>query len=177
MGRAAVRQVVTAYFTNANIPFIGTVHPSRPYIITEEDYDLQMSNALFAGVASANSSSGVLVVNIPNSSRVREAMTGRAFVNDFVTHNVALEFFFANTAGDALQAQADHDTACDAITIAVRADPLLANGAVVFSAGEFRSGVHIEQHEPFTGEDGTTVFIPSRAYFDVHEYVIGPAGT
>ena len=177
MGRAAVRQVVTSYFTNANIPFIGTVYESRPYIITEEDYDLQMSSALLTGAASSGSSSGVLVVNIPNSSRVREAMTGRAFVNDFVTHNVTLELFFANTAGDAIRAQADHDIVCDAITIAVRADPLLSNGQVVFSAGEFRSGVHIEQHEPFTGEDGTTVFIPSRAYFDVHEHVIGPAGT
>lgn len=176
MGRAAVRRVLTDYLTNANIPFIGTVYASRPYIITEDDYDLQMSNAVLADVASPGSSSGVLVVNMPNSARVREAMTGRAFVNDFVTHNVAVELFFANTAGDALQAQADHDTVCDAIVIAIRADPLLANGKVVFSAGEFKSGVHIEQHEPFTGEDGSTVFIPSRAYFDVYEYVIGPAG-
>ena len=177
MGRAAVRQVVTDFFTNANIPFVGTVYAARPYIITEEDYDLQMSNALLASADSPGSSSAVLVVNMPNSGRVREAMTGRGFVNDFVTHNVTLELFFANTAGDALQAQTDHDAICDAITIAVRADPLLSNGAVVFSAGEFRSGVHIEQHEPFTGEDGSTVFIPSRAYFDVMEYVIGPAGT
>jgi len=174
MGRVAVRQVVAAYLENLNLLHVGTVFPARPLIVTEEDYDLTMAGFI---TTSSNGSSAVLVVNIPDSKRTVEALTGRAGLEDKDIHSVVLELFLANTAGDAMGAQADHDAIVDAINAGVRGDPTLGAPSVVFSAGEFDAGIQVTQREPFTTLDGTTIVMPALIEFDVWEWIEGTPGS
>lgn len=174
MGRAFVRGVVTQYLQQARIPYVGTVYPARTYI-NESDYDAVMNGLVAQEVTSPNGSAVVLVVNLPDSERERMTLTGRAFVNDTDKHDVVLEMFFANTSGDPLVAQDDHDTVTDAIVRAIRADGTF--GGQLFSAGEFAPWIRVEQSEPVTGEDGMTVFINGLVLFQAWEWVAGAAGS
>jgi len=172
MGRQAIFDAATSYFENADIPMVGTVFPGRPIVVDEEDYDLQMSQGLFEDVSSIDGSSAVLIVNIPTGHRQRQTITGRAFEDDSYIHNMVLELFFANVSGDGVAAQRDHNAVCDAIVAAIRADPLLGQPPVVWSAGEFKP-VDVEQREPFTNSDGLVIFIPAVIRFDVYEWLTG----
>lgn len=173
MGRAAVRSAVQAFFEAANLPYVGTVFPSRAYI-HGEDYEFNAANYY---VGSANGTSAVLVVNIPRRKRKRIAMTGRGGVNDTDIFPITLEIFLANVAGSPTDAQADYDTIADEIVLLIRGNPLLGNSTSVWSAGEFNAGVEDEQSAPFTDAEGTTVFIVGTVRFEVWEWDAGPAGT
>jgi hypothetical protein len=172
-GRAAVRAAVTSYLTNyANppIPYLGTVYPARTYV-NEQDYTEDMTGQAVA--ASQGGSAAVATVNLPQSTRTREAEVGRAAVNDLNVHKVALEVFFASTGGNPVTAQQDHDTVMDAITVAIRADGTL--GGQVWSAAEYQGGVEVLQAMPYTDDEGMVVFIPSVVRFEVWEWIAGQA--
>jgi hypothetical protein len=177
MGRASIRQAAFNYFTNAGIPNVGTVFASRPIVVTEDDYDIQMAEGLIKYVTSPQGSSGVIIVNISESARKRDALTGYGgAVADFTIHQMELELFFANSAGNAEACQTDHDATVDAIVIAIRADPTLGtagNPGAIFGAGVFSVPVTVHQGSPFWGPDGTTVFIPSIVRFEAWESVVG----
>lgn len=175
MGRAAIRTALTTYMTAAKIPFVGTVYRARPFIVNDEDYEVSMAAGTEQLVGTPEGSGAVLIVHLPNSGRERMTITGRAFVDDKQIHDVTLEILFANNGGDAVVAQDDHDTITDAITVALRADPLLGAPGVVWSSGEFRP-IKVEQHEPYCTSESTTVFIPATVSFQVWEWIAGPAG-
>lgn len=177
MPRTQVRAAVTAYFTNANISFVGSVMSARNYI-NEQDYE---QNMMGQAVASSNGSACVLVVNILDDERMRRADTGRGAQNDTEVHTVFLELFFASTGGEPIAAQEDYDTIVDQIIQAIRNDPTLAAPTVVWSAGENpglsgapASGVRHQQKEPYTSADGMTVCIPGIVQFEVWEWIAGP---
>ena len=167
--RAAVRD----FFVAANVPYVGTVFKTREYV-HEEDYE--QNEALFFTV-SPGGSGAILVVNIPDDDRRRIAMTGRGGVHDRDIFRVALEVFLANNSGDPGPAQEDYDTIIDTIKTLVRGNPLLNNSTAIWSAGEFTYGVKHAQSEPYTGGDGTTVFITGVVRFEVYQWDAGPAGT
>jgi hypothetical protein len=175
MGRAAVRQVLTQYLTDAKIPFVGKVYSARPFIVDEDDYEVSIAAGTTELVGNTTGTGAVLICHLPDSNRERVTMTGRKFVDDKTIHDVVLELLFANNGGDAVVAQDDHDTICDAITVALRADPLLGNPQVVWSSGEFRP-IKVEQHEPYCTSESTTVFIPTTLTFQVWEWIAGPSG-
>jgi len=175
--RANVREAAVEYLQNANLPFVGTVFAARPEVVDEEDYERSLSGAVSQYVTSQSGSAAVLIVNVPSSDRKRETLTGLSHVEDTDTHELVLELVLANTAGEAVEAQQDHDTVCDAIVASIRADPLLGTGLSgrVFPAGSAQ--VQVTQSMPFTGADGTTVFILAVIRTDVIEWISGPAGT
>ena len=172
MGRAAVRAAVTAYLNNLGLPYVGAVYPARTYI-SESDYEIHMLNDAVQYVSSPNGSGASIVVNLPTGKRQRRADTGRGAVNDTYIHKVSLEVYFACTSGDPLQAQADHDAIMDPLVVAIRTDPLLGDPSVVWSAGEFDYGVDVSQSEPYTDEEGMTVFIPCLVETEVWEWISG----
>lgn len=174
MGRAIVRAAVSNYFTNAGIPFVGMVYSARPIVINENDYERTMSAGTIEFIESGNGSGAVMVVNIPDDKRVRKTLTGRGAVDDTNVHTIVLEIFFGSTGGEGISAQSDHDQLIDAVVTAIRSDPLLGTGGKpIWSAGEFDFGVVVEQAEPYTGSDGTTVFIPSTIRFQAWEWIAG----
>jgi hypothetical protein len=101
-------------------------------------------------------------------------MSGRGAVNDKWVHPVDLELFFANTSGDPVVTQVEYDQTVDAMVIAIRSNPLLGDPQDVWSAGEFEYGVRHRQSQPFTGEDGLTVFIYGVVSCEVWEWIAGP---
>lgn len=173
MTRAAVRSAAQSFFEGLNLPFVGTVFPARSYV-HGEDYE---QNAAFQYVGSVNGSGAVLVVNIPSEKRQRRAMTGRGGVNDSCIYRMAIEVYFASTAGQPVDAQTDYDQIIDEMELQIRANPNLGNPIAVWSAGEFNYGVEHEQSEPWTEEDGTTIFITGVVRFEAWEWDAGPAGS
>jgi len=170
MPRTQIRAALTEFFLNQAIPYVGTVYPARAYL-KEQDYE---QNAMSFYTQSINGSGCVLVINLPKDDRVREAMSGRGAVNDKWVHPVDLELFFANTSGDPVVAQVEYDQSVDAMVIAIRSNPLLGDPQDVWSAGEFEYGVRHRQSQPFTGEDGLTVFIYGVVSCEVWEWIAGP---
>ena len=164
MGRAAVRSAVAAYFSNATIPFVGTVYSARNYI-NEQDYANYTANV--------NGSGAVLVVNVTEDDRERRADTGRGAVNDTDIHHVAVEVFFASTVGDPIAAQGDYDTLIDSLFELIRADANLGDPTVVWSAGEYAPWIKHHQTAPYTDADGMTVFINGAVLFDAWEFIAG----
>jgi hypothetical protein len=169
MGRVAVRSAVAAYLTNAALPFVGTVYPARPVVLSESAYEQTMIGEAVA--LTQGGSSAVLVVNIPSDERSRRADTGRGAVNDTRIHQVALELWFASMAGDGIRAQSDYDGIVDAIVVLIRADATM--GGLVWSAGEYTAGIHHEHAAPYTDADGTVVQIPGVIRFEVWEWAAG----
>lgn len=167
MGRLAVRQAIQTYLTNANIPYVGVVHQARTYI-NETDYDQHMNGTV---VTSPAGSGCVLVVNLVDDVRNRQAMIGRGNVNDANVHRVALEVFFANRAADPEQAQLDYDAIIDAIFVSLRKDP--TEGNQLWSAGEFAPGIQHSQTSPYTDADGMTTFINGVIRFEAWEWLSG----
>lgn len=168
MGRATARAAVTTLLSGGAVPYVGNVYSARTYV-NEQDYEFYMLNNAVQYVSSPNGSGIVLVVDILDSLRQRQAATGRGAVNDTTIHEVQVEIFLACTGGDPLKAQADFDTAADAMVDLVRANPTV-NGQS-WSAGEFDAGVRIRQVEPYTDEAGMTVFIPGLLEFQFFEWV------
>jgi hypothetical protein len=177
--RAVVRAAVASYLGAQSIPFLGTIHTARPFLIPEDDYDSQISNwALQLNPPVGDNRSGcVMIIHIPDSQRSRVSLSGRAFIEDTDVHTVVLEMLFANQSGDGEIAQGEHDILMDATVMAIRADPLLGMPGTIWSAGEFQQGVHVTQHEPFWSQDGLTEFIVALIRFDTWEWLSGPAGT
>jgi hypothetical protein len=167
MGRAAVRQAVTSFIQGAGIPYVGSVYPARTYIVDMTDYTALTGS-------SPNGSDAIVMVNIPSDKRTRVADVGRGAVDDTNIHPIALEIFFGSSAGDPVAAQEDYDQIIDAFFIAVRNNPTLGNGTVIWSAGEFAAGVRHAQSEPFTDENGLTVMINGVIEFEAWEW---PAGS
>ncbi len=170
MGRQVVRTAVAEYFANANLEFVGTVFPARPEVVNEQAYE---ENRLKEAVPSVHGSSAILVVNIPTDDRQRRADTGRGAVNDSVIHRIAMEVFFASTAGEAIPAQEDYDAIIDDMFDLIRANATLGSSSI-WSAGEYEHGIKHQQGEPFTDADGTVVFISGVVLFDAYEWVAGP---
>ncbi|HEX7355313.1 MAG TPA: hypothetical protein VF288_10835 [Mycobacteriales bacterium] len=165
MGRVAVRAAVAAALAAAAIPAVGTVYAARDYV-SGADYEHAMYSQAGSGA--------VLVVNLPGPDHRRmRALAGRGSVNDTEIHPVAIEVFLANTAGDPVGAQQDFDAIADAITVLVRNDPTLSAPDVIWSAGEYEAGVEVTQQEPFTDEEGTTVFVFGLIRFDAWEWIAG----
>lgn len=171
MGRLQVRLAVQAAIQGAGVPYLGTVYPARPTIVSEYDYIQTMSGQAVA--ASDNGSACVAVVNIPSDRRVRQADVGRGAVQDLDIHQIALELFFASTGAKAVAAQEDYDSIVDAITVFVRNNATLGDPTVVWSAGEFTAGVAHEQGEPYTSEDGLTILINGVIRFEADEWLAG----
>jgi len=179
--RASMRAAAFNYFNAkvdaGTIPYIGTVFPSRPLIITEDDYEVQLANGLLSYVTSPNGSNGVIIINMPETSRKRETITGYGgFVDDKATHPMELELFMGNAAGDVISLQADHDKTSDAIVIAIRADPTLGTAGTpdaIFGAGVFETPITVHQGPAFQLSDGPTVFIPAIVRFDAVEWISG----
>lgn len=180
MGRTIVRSVVTTYLQNQNFTNVGTIYPARPIIVDDADYDAAMSSWLWEQQGLPDTgSAAVLIVNLPDDHRAREAITGRTGVNDTDRHEVVLEVFFANVGGgtatvpQGIVAQNDHDALIDSIVVALRADWSLGNPQQIFSSGEFQRGVDVSQGEPFTEENSTVIFIVATIHFDVYEWLAG----
>ena len=171
MGRAQVRTAVTSYLQGASLSYVGTIYAARPVIVEESAYTQDMNGRAIA--QSANGSSAVLVVNIPSDKRQRQADTGRGAVNDSEIHRMALEVWFASGSGDGVKAQEDYDAVIDSIVVALRANPVAADGTVVWSMGEFRAGVEHEQTQPYTSADGMTVLINGTIRFEAWEWLAG----
>jgi hypothetical protein len=171
MGRQAIRDAVTAQFTDLAVPFVGTVFPARPVIMDEADYTQTMMGK--AVEMSDHGSSCVLVVNIPKDSRSRTTLTGRAHVDDFNIHKMAVELFFGCTSGDALAAQSDYDSIVDALVVAIRNNPTPGGANTVWSAGEFKVGVNHEQGAAYTNDDGLTIMINGLIKYDAWEAIAG----
>lgn len=174
MSRATVRIAVQSFLTNLNLPYVGTVYAARTYI-SETDYDSVMVAQASEQVPAGDNYGCVLVVNIPTDTRRRIADTGRGSVNDFWIHNIALELFFADTSGNPIPAQQAYDSIVDAVNSGVRSDPLLGSGqgGVIWSAAEFQEGITHTQSEPFTDDDGQTVFIVGTVRFEAWEQMVG----
>lgn len=171
MGRAAVRTAIQSYIQGLGVNYLGTVHPARPTILQEADYEQTMAGK--ATAASDNGSACVAVVNIPSDLRQRRADTGRGAVNDSNIHQIALELFFASTGGDAVAAQEDYDSIVDALFIGIRANATPGGASVVWSAGEFQAGVAHNQTEPYTSDDGLTILINGVIRFEAWEWIKG----
>lgn len=171
MGRVAVRNAIQAQIQGLGIPYLGSVYAARPVILEEQAYVQTMSG--LAVPSSANGSSCVVVVNMPNDHRERIADTGRGTVQDTDIHKVVLELFFASVGGDGVSAQLDYDSIIDALIIAIRANPTPGGASVVWSAGEFASGVDHEQGQPLSSADGLTIFIVGTIRYDAYEWLAG----
>jgi len=174
MGRAATRQAITSYIESLNLPFVGTVYPSRPMIVPEDAYDVSMAGQV---VTSPNGSSAIVVVHLPEDKRSRDPLTGYGFVEDKDVHAVILETWMGNVSGNAITAQADHDLFIDSLVMGLRGDPNLGNPQVIWAAGEFEKGVQVSQGEPYQQPDGTAMIFPCHIHFDAWEWLSGPAGT
>ncbi|MDE2096458.1 MAG: hypothetical protein KGL39_04370 [Patescibacteria group bacterium] len=151
--------------------YLGTVYPSRPTILQEEDYVQEMNGTAVA--ASANGSACVAVVNLYSDERTRITDTGRGFVNDFDKHLVDLELFFACTSGDALAAMDDYDSIVDALVVGIRANPVPGPTGVIWSIGEFDYGVRHEADEPYSPDAGLTILINGKISFEAWEQLAG----
>jgi|HubBroStandDraft_1064217.scaffolds.fasta_scaffold328266_2 hypothetical protein len=170
MGQAAVRAAITNALVTAQFTGVGAVHAARGYI-SEQDYE---QNAATFYTQTINGSGCVIVVNLGvDDKRMRRADVGRGAVNDTNIHMVVLELFFANKAGDPLQAQFDYDAVVDQVVPFVRYNPTMSAPDTVWSAGEYQSGVVHRQSTPFTSADGTTVFINGVVRFEAWEWITG----
>lgn len=178
MGRVEVREAIAGAIAGAAIPNVGTVFPGRPEILQEQDYEVpnpQYAASRFAEAAQTeNGSSAVLVVNLPEDRRQRRALSGRGAVNDTRIHQSVLEVWFASTGGEAIQAQVDYDGIIDSIVKLVRDNPTLSAPKVVWSSGEYQSGVEHSQAMPYTDADGLTVLISGIVRWEVWEWLAGP---
>src|ERR1700677_1176953 len=140
------------------------------------------SNTRSARIANRSTSAGeaisLSVVGVTLSSfSQRRALTGRGGVNDSCIYRIALEVYLANLEGAPVDAQNDYDAIIDEIILQIRGNPNLGNAIAVWSAGEFNYGVEHEQSEPWTEEDGTTVFITGVVRFEAWDWQAGPAGS
>ncbi len=172
MGQAAVRTAVQAALQGASLPLVGTVYAARAYTV-EEDYEV---NAASQYVSSVNGSSAVIVVNLVGpDKRRRIADTGRGAYFDMNVHQVALEVFFASSAGDPVAAQLDYDTVVDGIVEFIRDSPTMGAPSSVWSAGEYDFGVVHTSTTPFQGADGVTVYITGLIRFEAWEQLNGTA--
>ena len=173
MGQGSTRIAIADALTAAQFPLVGTVYRGRTYI-NETDYEANEAGYL---TESAEGGGCVVVVNLPGPDRrYRIALTGRASVDDMNIHTVVLELFFANTSGDPLVAQDEYDSVVDAIVPFIRNNPTMSAPEAVWSAGEFKAGVVHSQSSPYTGDDGTTVFITGSIKFESWEQIVGPNG-
>jgi hypothetical protein len=171
MGRLSMRTAVAEYFATANLEYVGKVLKARPEVLTEQEYETSMFNE---AAPSENGSSAVLVVNIPEDKRQRRADTGRGAVNDSWIFKIALEVFFASTGGEAVKAQEDYDTVIDGVIESIRANANLGSPNTVWSAGEYDNGIQHDQAQPFTDDDGVTIFIFGAVTFDSWQWLAGP---
>ena len=170
MSRVAIREAVTSYLAEAALPNVGKVFSARPEVLTEQAYESNMFNE---AVETADGSSAVLVVNLPSDKRQRRADTGRGAVNDTWIFDVVLEVFFASSGGEAVIAQSDYDAVIDGIVSSIRENATLGAPTTVWSAGEYDAGIKHDQAEPFTDEDGTTVFIFGSVEFQAWTWIAG----
>ena len=169
MTRAAVRAGIESYLLTGNLPFVGTIFPSRDYI-NETDYE---QNANYYYTESINGSGCVIVINLPTDKRNRMTITGRGHVDDVDRNSVVLELFFASTAGEPQPAQADYDSIVDALIPLIRADPTFGDPSVFWSTGEFDAGVRHDQSDPFSDPEGATVHINGVVRFEALEWLAG----
>lgn len=172
MGRAAVRTAAASYIQNLALPFVGTVYPARSYI-SETDYDSNMVTSAYFSIPPGGNYGCVIVVNITDDDRSRKADTGRGSVQDAAIHKMVLEVFFASTSGEPIPGQMAYDAIIDGLFVAIRADPLLGAPQTLWSAAEFTTGISHTQSEPYTDEEGTTVFITGTVRFDAWEWFAG----
>lgn len=169
--RKAMRAAVANYLANGKLPFVGTVYEARPEVVSESDYETNRFNEI---VQSETGSGTVLVVNITDDKRKRVADTGRGAVQDSHIYKVAVELWFANVSGEGIPAQLDYDDVSSAIINLIRADATLNAQGVVWSAGEYETGIEHVQFEPHTNEDGTTILIAGNIRFDAWQWIAGP---
>lgn len=171
MGRVDVRAAIQAQIQGLNIPYVGTVFPARPVIAQETAYNETLSGMAVA--SSADGSSCVIVVNMPDDHRVRMTDTGVGHVDDTNKHKIVLELWFASTHGDAMAAQNDYDSIVDALIVGIRANPTPGGSAVVWSAGQYSSGVDHSMSQPYASEEGLTILINGAIRYEAWEWVSG----
>lgn len=171
MSRLTVRTAITAALTDANLPYVGSVYPSRPLIIGEQAYEQTLMGE--AITLADGGVSAVLVVNLTEDNRQRRADTGRGAVNDSYIHTTFIEVFCAGVAGDAIKTQAAYDQIIDEIIDLVRSNPTLSAPTVVWSAGEYTAGIQHYQRQPYTDPDGLTIFLPGTVKWETWEWIAG----
>jgi hypothetical protein len=170
MGRAQVREEITAQIQDLQIPNVGTVFPARPVILKESDYTERMNGEAVS--YSGNGSGCVIVVNLPTDRRERIALTGIGSVNDFDKHAIALELFFASTYGAGIEAQQDYDAIVDILIPALRAKAV-PGPAIWMAGGEVGTGIEHSMDEPYTPEDGNTILINGIIRYEAWEQLVG----
>ena len=183
MSRAAVREAIATYLNNAQIPGVGMVYPARPIILSEQDYEARMLNGAQQLVSTVNGSGCVLVVNLVADQRDRLTDTGFGQVNDMNKRSVSVELWFACNGDpeNGAAAQEDYDAIVDGLLVAIRADPMLGTGnqppASIWQAGAYPPYITHEQGEPYTTNEGLTVFIAGVLRFEAWSQDVGVAGT
>lgn len=174
MSRLTVRNAIASYLNAAQINYVGAVKATRDYV-DGTDYEQRNLNGVISLISSSTGSGCVLIVNLTEDRRKREADTGRGQVNDTSRHSAAVELFFANTSGDVPSAQTDYDSIVDGIFDAIRADPTM--GGVLWSSGEYAPWIEHSQSAPYTDSSGTLVFITGVVRFEATEWISGTAIT
>src|SRR6185437_3307052 len=172
MSRLTVRNAIANYLNAAEINYVGAVKPTRDYV-DGSDYDEHNLNGVISLISSPSGSGCVLIVNLTDDRRQREALTGRGQVNDTNRHSAAVEMFFANTSGSVPNAQTDYDSIVDGIFNAIRYDPTM--GGVLWSSGEYAPWIEHSQSAPYTDSSGTLVFVTGLVVFEAAEWISGPA--
>ena len=172
MSRLTVRNAIANYLNAAQINYVGAVKPTRDYV-DGSDYDQRNLNGVISLISSPTGSGCVLIVNLTDDRRQREALTGRGQVNDIIRHTAKVELFFANTSGSVPSAQTDYDSIVDGIFNAIRYDPTM--GGVLWSSGEYAPWIEHSQSAPYTDSSGTLVFITGVVRFLAYEWLAGPA--
>jgi hypothetical protein len=172
MGQSAVRQAVANAFTQASLSWAGAgMVYEAPTYISEQNYEVNAANAYSATV---NGSGTVVVVNLLGpDKRYRIADTGRDAQYDMNVHLVIVELFFSSTCGEPIQAIKDYDDIVDSVVPYIRENPVLADPATIWSAGEYDYGVVHECTKPFVGVDGLTIFINGQVRFEAWEQIAG----
>jgi hypothetical protein len=172
MGRVQVREIIQAQIAALDIPNVGFVYAARPIILSETDYTQQMNaTALtYAGTGFGC----VIVVNLPDDRRTRIALTGLGSVNDFQKHKLALEIWFASVGGDGVAAQYAYDAIVDALIVAIRANQVPGpSGVIWMGGGEVGTGIDHAMGQPYSPDDGLSVFIQGAIRYDVWEQLVG----
>ena len=172
MGRVEVRGIIQQQIEQLQIPTVGTVFPARPVILDETAYTETMN-----GMAVEQSGSGsgcVIVVNLPDDNRSRIDLTGLGSVSDFNKHKLVLELWFASVSGDGIVSQFAYDAIVDALFIAIRGNRIPGpTGVIWMSGGEVGTGVRHQMAQPYTSDDGLTVFINGAIRYEAWEQLVG----
>lgn len=145
MSRATVRNQVSLYVTQGQLPDINQVFTSFPNRI-----DFQV------GATAGQQSRCAVVVFIERESETRIAFAGKHNGVKRVDYDIALQLFHHSLASDARDAMVDFDRTIDAMKDWLRADHNFGDptGTIIWQAAE--PSLNIEYGEPQKVNGGAT---------------------